>query len=134
MRSGQLAQRGNGCLRAIFLNKTNDGIEDDNDQNHRGVGEVADHPGNDGRGQQHNDHEVGELSDEHSQRTASPAFDNGVLAVVLQAQGGHLGRQTLCGMGLKRSKNLLRRAVMGRRMLGKSGHSPCRYRISVLTR
>jgi hypothetical protein len=73
-RSRHRLQRLHGALGTVLLDAADDGVQDDDRDDRHGVVRVADHPRDDGGGEQHQDHEVGELADEDAERRSPAAF------------------------------------------------------------
>ena len=123
---GQLAQGRDRRLGAIFLDEADHGIEHDNHQNHDRVGDIADHPGDHGGSQQHHDHEIGELVEEHAHRPAPPPFDERIRTMLHQARRGLGHGQPVNRIDRQRAQDLSGRARMGRQMVVVGLHSPHR--------
>ena len=129
-RSGHHAEGGDGALRAEFLYETDERVEDDDGQNDVTVGDVADEPGDSGGGDEHQDHEVGELIQQHARRAALPALRHDVAAVARAALLHLISAQTgFCirfqpSQGFFRREQIPQRQFFGRGWL-RAGHRGC---------
>ena len=77
---GQLAQSGDRALRAEFLDETDCRSQGDDHHDGNGVREVADDARDHRCGDQHENHEVVELGEEHAREAAPCPFLNDVAA------------------------------------------------------
>ncbi len=63
-----LFKRGHCALRPVFLDESDHCIQDHDDDDRKGVFHIADNAGNDCRDNQHDDHEIGKLFEQHAPR------------------------------------------------------------------
>ncbi len=68
-------------------------VEHDDDDDGDGVLRLADDAGDHGRGDQHDDHEVGELRRQHQQRVAPAGLEQRIRADLRQPRPGRVGAQ-----------------------------------------
>ena len=120
---GKKLQRRHRALGAVFLDEPDCRVQHHDRQDHDRVGQVADQPGNQGGGNEYQDHEVGELGGEHAQRSAPPALANLVRAVPVAAPARAIRVQAGMHIYAQTVGNLLRRQLMpgGRVYLGRPG-------------
>lgn len=111
-RGGHYPQRRQRALRAEFLHKADDGIEQDDRQDHIGVGNVADESGDQRGGDQYQYHEVGELIQQHACRPALFSLGDDIVAMSRMALPHLLGGQTGFRIRFQASQTVLRRELM----------------------
>ena len=83
---GELAQSFEGAFGPVFLNKPDDGVQDDDDDDGDGVFGLAQSAGDDGGGNEDDDHEVRELCREHRRRAAGLGLADFIQAMFLAAE------------------------------------------------
>ncbi|OPY85109.1 MAG: hypothetical protein A4E72_02030 [Syntrophus sp. PtaU1.Bin208] len=83
-----------GLFRPVFLNKTDHGIDDHNHNDGNRIGEISDEAGNNGGGNQDQNHEVPELIQEHPERGFPLLFDQLVRTVLFQSCRSFPGGQS----------------------------------------
>ena len=95
---GKFFQRRHGALGTVFLDKADNGIEQHDHQDGNGVDGFADESGDHRGTQQHQDHEIGELAEEHMPRTAAHGFADLIRSEAAQSLR-RFGCAQPCGAG-----------------------------------
>ena len=98
-----------GALGAEFLNESDDRVEDHDDQDGDHVRRIAHQAGDDRGDDQHDDHEVGELTGEHHDGAASAALRKHVASVPCDPAGGLVRRQASVGIDAQNPRRFRRR-------------------------
>ena len=101
---GHPLERSDGSFGAIFLNKTENGKQDDNGKDGDRVFCITDGGGDDGGDDENQHHRGGKLFPENLKRRPSPFFDEFVVTVLGEAGLGLLAAQTVSLRRLKRSQ------------------------------
>ena len=108
----QLLEGGDRALGAVLLHETDHGVQHHDRHDHQGVHHVADHSRDDRRADQHQDHEIGELSEEHRHRPAPHALADLVGAIAFAALTHLVPGQTGMQVGAQALGGLLDRQLM----------------------
>ena len=80
----QPLERGHGLFGAVFLDEADHGVQRHDDDDGYRIAEFADHARDDAGQDQHHDHEVGELAQEHPHRPACTLLANDVRTMEFQ--------------------------------------------------
>ena len=94
---GHLFQGLHGLLGAVLLDETDHRIEDDDDEDGDGVGQLADEARDDGGSDQHQDHEIPELVKELGQLRSLPLLCQFVAAVFRESIAGFFRSKAVDG-------------------------------------
>ena len=123
---GKLLQRTQSALRAIFLDESDDGVQHDDREDRSGVFDLPDHTRDDRSAEKHQDHEIGELRQQHLPRAATILLADLVAAVPGEALGGLVRRQPNARFIAKLRGGLRGRQYMpSRRRPNAQGRSRC---------
>ena len=102
----QSPERCDGALRPVFLHKADDRVQHHDDDDGDGIGDIPEQARNQAGHHQHDDHEVGELTEEHPQRAARPLLGNGIRAKDRPALQHIRLSQALLGIDLEPGRGL----------------------------
>ena len=91
-RGGHPFQCRHGALGAILLDESHDAVEQHDDHDGDAILRLADKAGDDGGGDQHQDHEIGELRCQHGKRMAPAGHLHGVGTILRQSGRSRLRR------------------------------------------
>ena len=94
LRAGHFLQGRHRALGAVFLDETDDAVKEHDDHDGDGVLWLADETCDHRRGDQHQDHEVGELRREHGERVAAAGLVQDVGAYPAKSRFGGFGSQS----------------------------------------
>ena len=100
-----LAQGGDGALCTVFLNEADGCVENDDDDNGNGIGDITDDARHDRRGDQHHDHEIAELLEQRAKYAALLLLADAVGTVLRKARVCLAGAES----GIHVAGQLLRR-------------------------
>ena len=95
LRAGHLLQRRHRAFGAVFLDEADDAVEEHDDHDGDGVLRLADEAGDDCGGDQHQDHEIGELRRQHDERVAPAGLREGIGSGLRQPRCSRIGSQPL---------------------------------------
>jgi hypothetical protein len=107
-----LPERGDGTLGAVFLYETDHGVQHHDGHDHQRIHQVADQARNDRGGDQHQDHEIGELAEEHQERSSGSAFTDLVGAIPFAARPRFFRAQAGAWVYIQTADDLFRRQLM----------------------
>ena len=94
---GHLLQGLHGLLGAVLLDDADDGVQDDDDEDGDGVGQLAHEARDDGGGDQDQDHEIPELIDNHRQQRPLALLYQFVATVFRESLGGFFRSKAVDG-------------------------------------